>query len=768
MDLSGALIYVVVGAFLAAVFAVASILAARSRRQAEAWDEVVASPEPSERTVGTAVATPRLQPKRSTRKSSRRPSFRWTGPGESFKVAGREIEAPWVWLGTGLLAAGAQHETEAALVNPRLPVDFSRPDHDGAHLGYWPRYDAIDPRSRAAYLLWLQAGRSDPDANIGYVFLYFYGIERRLLVELLPEDRDQPEIAALIAEIERLRGIYGSNGSFDGYSRRLLDFVQIGRHLDGSSTPAPPLHSTNWELPLGLRVALGRQLADGQPVSAEWALAWGLHHHSVGKRTPVTRCRNEIIELFKVRFAQRYPEGLKVKPPKRRLKVEYRPASSSLRHGTFAAHLDLPDVDALSAPLSKVHAVLDQCCDDLASYSRWVGRNPDLVGTLNAAALLPPALIAGMDTTALTDLRAWLSSAAQAGGIARTGELLQRWKPTTAGKWTKKDSVRLCQLLEGLGAGVEPDVRFGGARLDKAQTLVLFELGDGAPGAASPEYMSATLMLHLASAVVHADGVVDAQEEEDLERLLERNLDLSETERTRLRAHLRWLILDHPGMGGMNARLKALGDADRAALARAMARIATAGSGAGPSELKLLTKIYTMLGQDPSGLYEHVHHAQARADEGPVTVRPGTPKPSGLSIPAQPAEQTPAAGSSEFELNLDRVAARIAESEKVASMLGDIFADDDTNHHAPPKSTDAPGHAVAGLDSAHSSLVRLLVTRPTWPHEVAAAEAEALGLILGGALETINDAAFDCCDAPLIEGDEELEVLPDVAAELCP
>ncbi|MCB9779431.1 MAG: TerB N-terminal domain-containing protein [Alphaproteobacteria bacterium] len=773
MDLAGTFGCVFTAVFLAAVFGVAIFLGARSRKQEETWDELADSPGPPPSfptKQQAAPARPRTRPASVTR-SPQTANARWTGAGESISVAGRTFDAPWVWFGTELKAAGDRYGTEAALVNPRLPVDFAAPDSRGEGMGYWPRYADISPQCRAAYLQWLADGRQGPHANIGYVFLYFYGIERRLLVDLLPKGHEQPEVVRLLAEVRRLRELYKENASFASYSGGLLDFVQAGDHARQDPTQLrPPLHSSHWDLPLGLRVALGKQLSSGQPLTADWALAWGLHHFSVGKRTPVDRCRDEVIALFRIRFEERYPGGMKVKAPKRRIKVEYRSASPSLLQSASSLEIDLPDVGALSAPLEKVHAVLDACCDELASYSRWVGRNPDQVGSLQAAALLPPILIATLDTPSLSGLRSWLAGLDLNGGDVGAQELLGVWQPAS-GKWSKKDSVQLCQLLDGHGVGVEPDARFGGARLDNANRLVLFRLESGAPDTPSNAYQSATLALHLATAVVHADGVIDTQEEEGLERLLERNLHLSSPERTRLRAHLRWLLLDHPGMGGLSTRLKALAPSDRTALAKTMAAMATAGGGAGPSELKLLEKIYKHLGQDPTQLYEHVHQAAAApaSDQGPITVREGRQGPVGHSIPGPPQTSSPPRAKPGFELDLERVAHRVKETEQVARILGDIFDSDDLHGEPERTSPDEPAvEGVAGLDEAHSALVRILVTQPTWQREDAEARADALGLFLGGAIETINDATYDHCDAPLVEGDEELEIDPQVAAELCP
>ena len=83
----------------------------------------------------------------------------------------------------------------------------------------------IAPACRAAYLQWLANGRHAQNAYIGYVFLYFYGLERRLLIDAQRSAAARAEREMLVAEIRRLLGIYGTNGSFRGYAEGLLAFV---------------------------------------------------------------------------------------------------------------------------------------------------------------------------------------------------------------------------------------------------------------------------------------------------------------------------------------------------------------------------------------------------------------------------------------------------------------------------------------------------------------------------------------------------------------
>ena len=103
----------------------------------------------------------------------------WVPPDQARKIAGYEIPGGMIYVGKSLPPVGGWQDVEPALINPSLPVARRKPDVAGESMGYWPSYSEISPQAHAAYLSWLAGGRSDPGAYIGYVFLFFYGLERR-------------------------------------------------------------------------------------------------------------------------------------------------------------------------------------------------------------------------------------------------------------------------------------------------------------------------------------------------------------------------------------------------------------------------------------------------------------------------------------------------------------------------------------------------------------------------------------------------------------
>jgi len=124
-------------------------------------------------------------------------------------------------------------------------------------LDYWPSYAAISPRARAGYLEWLAAGRRNPGAPIGFVFLFFYGIERRVLVDAQTSEVARAEIDGLVDEIEALLAVYGDHPSFRGYAS---SFVEVGRLLHRSvplDELEPRFDAAGWDVPLSTKLALG-------------------------------------------------------------------------------------------------------------------------------------------------------------------------------------------------------------------------------------------------------------------------------------------------------------------------------------------------------------------------------------------------------------------------------------------------------------------------------------------------------------------------------
>lgn len=662
---------------------------------------------------------------------------RWIPPGEGLQVAGVDLPGGMVYVGARLQAPNGL--TEPCLINGQLNV-APVGNYRLRHMGYWPSYAEASPNERRAYLSWLSEGRSHPDCDIGYVFLFFYGLERRIVVDSHdPAARD--DWPAIVTELRRLLSIYGGKStSFTRYAGELLSWIE----LDQSSgqlyeQPVPDFPKT-YELPPYLRLALGQAAIARAPLPAPLALAWLRLSPETHLRTAATRCPDEFERLFVQRYHEVLGTGLVLPKNRTKLKFTYQAASSGLRGSNVSmAFGDIPDVTALTAPIKKLVEIANQCIDELGPYSRLVGRDPDTASGLEGLLLLPASLWPAAAQTRLRGVTDQMREGRLSLPLSKLLDLLGVGKAQI-----NRDRVKaLARALEGAEIGFEPHVLAGARAPGEADAVVLFAqpMMDAAVGSGA-HYQTAALTLQLASAMAQADGDFNEREIVHLRAEIEAWSHLAPAERRRLQAHLQWLTESPPTLAGMKKKLEPLPVSARETLAASMVALAQSDGFVSPEEVKFLEKVYKALGVEPKRVFSDVHAVGAGGS--PVST-------------AQAEKQG-------FRLDTNRIAALQEDTARVSALLSKIFVEE-AESTAPPSPTvvaepepDNEATVPLGLDESHAALLRLLLSRPEWTRSELEDAATDLDLMLDGALEQINEAAFDAYDEPLCEGDDPVSV----------
>ncbi len=503
----------------------------------------------------------------------------WVPFGQTVMVAGLTIHGGLLYVGDRMPTTQPYDTPEASLIRPSLTVDLARPDFHGSTVGYWPSYSGLTPQSRAGFLRWLAAGRNDPSAPLGFVFVYFYGLERRLLVDMHAAGTAVVERPVLLAEVRRLLHIYGHERSVKQYATGLLE---AATPLDGTrryDKPPPAVPQWRYEMSVDLAFGLGQLVGDARPVPVDWALAWWRAHPQSRPRTSAQRCPEEFAQVFAALYRERHGDGLVVKPPKRQLSWRYRAASPSLMTG-FTLTTPVPDVRDLKGPFNKLSAIAETAMDLLDPYSRYLGKNPGQGGSPQAMALLPEqvkragneatAALLGWATGKVTDYTEW---------TVRADDLIGRWGTPRFGK---AEMIAAARLLGGSGVGIEQDVRFGGPVPKAGSKVVLFRRASPQIDEPSLAFQGAQVLLQLAGAVAAADGKIVEAEMRLLIEHVAHGVGLSADEQARLRAHLLWATETPMTPGVLRKRIDALTDAQKERAARLMVEVAAADGRSAP------------------------------------------------------------------------------------------------------------------------------------------------------------------------------------------
>lgn len=673
---------------------------------------------------------------------------KWVPAGESFTLAGLTIPGGLLYLGTSLPTPTGGNDP--CLIDPSKSV-ATQGDYTERQMGYWPTYSEISATARRAYLNWLVSGRSDPAADIGYVFLFFYGLERRAILDAAKDDAAKADWTSIAAELRRLLDIYGHKSvSFLKYAGSLLDWVSLAEHPEKAYLKPIPAFPKSDELPLYVRVALGQAAVDKAPVPGQLALAWAKLDPAAYLRTPATRCGQEFDKHFVRKYQEVFGDGMVLPRNRTKLKLVHRPASAGFRgydelRLTFG---ETPDVTVLTAPVKKLQEVVEATTKDLEPYSRLIGRSPEARHALEGLLYLPATLWPESAQKVLVALKARMGSGMVCVSFQ---ELLNSLDATKA--LTKDKTLALARALESLNIGIEPDV-LGGAKLPKPdEKVVLFAVPPGElTSRATPAYQAAALTLQLASAVAAADGEFTVDEMSHLRRQVQAWTHLTPNHIRRLLAHLRLLMLAPASLTALRKKLEPLDSAAREAIAAFMATVAQSDGATSPIEVKTLEKVYKALGVESRKVFSDVHAVAAGAAP---TVAAGSAKVEGAGFRLDPA----------------RIAALQRDTEAVSAMLSSIFKEEELPVPAAPEydseaEPDSPPSGLLGLDEAHSALARLLLSRPAWTKEELGDAAADLDLMVDGAIEALNEAAYDKHDVPFAEGEDPVTVNPELLEKL--
>ena len=676
---------------------------------------------------------------------------RWIGPEMSVTVAGRNIGG-MIYLAPERRQS-AWDQMSRPVIDPSLPVAGVGGDLSGESMPYWPSYSVVGPEARATYLDWLASGRSDKRYSVGYVFLYFYGLERRFFV-----DRpDEGEKELLIAEVERLLGVYGDNRSVKGYLGTFLDAAQATVGYEDRTEPR--IERAGYELPLSVRITIGRMSREGLPISADWLLRWYVAHPDYSLRTPATRAFPEFRALFGQLLDERFPEGMPVPVSKRTLRAQYRAASSDFVSdlGEYVGHV--PDISRISRPLNTAKTIVDDATDALDRYSRFLGRNPDGRGTIEAHALLPQRLWPLFPCQEVDDLRRWAEEVIVAGGLVPVVEVIERLENALPEKIAKRRLTDAADALARLSIGMAPDPRFALRSPKYAEPVMLFRLPEGVTvlDEVSSRYKSILVAVAVGSFVAQADDAIASKEHDQLIAMIDAAEELSGAERARLRANLDWMMAVAPDLALFRRHVKELPNDISQELGKLALALATSDGVVSALEVSALERLYRTLGLETDGIYSAIHTLTSR-DE-PVTVLPSGDREHGFAIPPRPDD------GGTVNLDAERIASVMANTERVSSILGAIFEEDEPEEEM-AEAKENVDHGFTGLDARHSAFLGELLVQLHWEQDEYETLARQFQLMPAGAVETLNEWSLDHFDDLLLEEGQGFSVNQDIKAEI--
>jgi hypothetical protein len=294
----------------------------------------------------------------------------WLGRGSVLRCGGVAAADPMTYCSTD-----SADENEASCIYTQMAVEIDKKPDD-LEVGYWPSYSAMKPHQRGYYLHWLASGKKTPPADIGYAFVYFYGLERRALL-------DERDVFWIIEEAKRLFEL-GASRSFRGYLGRFLVYLHA-KYLNDLDMTEKSLADLYRLLPASQgnavsRLVLGYRALQNAPLSAEQAFNLLRRLPKAGKSrvvSPRFSSSPELKRLFAIGYDRIYPRGFTLSASfGKKNSAEYSVASGtlSLPNGVKSPPpVTVPNVLGRVSQFEKLQNLYDTCIEELAASK---GRSP--------------------------------------------------------------------------------------------------------------------------------------------------------------------------------------------------------------------------------------------------------------------------------------------------------------------------------------------------------------------------------------------------------
>jgi len=604
-------------------------------------------------------------------------------------------------------------------------------------LGYWPSYVELSPQCKGVYLDWLASKRDYPNMPIGYVFIYFYGLEYRIITNLENDNVSIDEFAQIYEEVERLLAIYSHNQSFKYYATNFLTLMQFSRPHLFSVDESEDDENMNAE---SFRFELAKTVVEKRPIPASLALAWLKFSENYSLKTPARRCETEFKQLFNHRYQQAFGRGLEVSENKTRLKFDYRPASRLMQSVNINVG-DLPDPSRLTTPVKRLAEIADDCTELLNPLSRYLAKEGSQRTDLSALLLMPEELIDANQQPILRKFCQWAQQMIEEQeGLVWVSDFwdhVGRDLPQTLGK---KDFDFMHAIANKAGFAIAPDVNLHQQKLKTDGYIVLYQ---PMPDFIKPSttFNQVVVMLRIGALVAVNDNQVSEKEVLTVVSLIDQQERLTDN-----------------NAQGLKSRLTALPANALDIVKRYILRIAMAEGQIDNAKIKRLEKLYTSLGFDKSQLTSDIHQMQTNTSGSAETT---------LNEQAK----MPQAGV----INQDVLAKHEQDTLHAQTLLAQIFASQDSEETLEaipqPESSSKPVHAnqtynANGLESSYKQLFQQLISKEKWSYEEFTELCRPANMMPDAVIEVLNDWAYDSVDAPVIDAEEMIYIDFEIVEEL--
>jgi hypothetical protein len=689
-----------------------------------------------------------IKPKEILKKLVTKPEPYFAGKGSKIEIGGYILEDPLIYV----VDSQTYEDFDASLLCLRRPIGVPHETNQRT-LPYWPYLSNTDSAQVANYIKWLATGKNDPDIELGYVFIYFYGLERRALL-------DRKDILDVGYEVIRLLEIYGYSGSFRQYATGLLlHLILLGILMPKKKLINALINYQEGHLSEAFQTMLLGYLAkNNMPLPADWAFYLAKQEERTVRSIVLSRAYDEFVKLFTLRYNEKYANQIIPQKSEQSLRIDYHAASPTLLRGigfeSTIPSADWPTIVGWKTQFGPVVKLFNECIEELKAFSRKAATSPE--GNSIAFAALPSDLQQELKHPQQMEWDTLLESYANDSKIW----LIPIEKIATLNKIDYRPKLSLgqsrliAQFVESLGSSIEPDPRYTQKPFKWNDHCAILRLPDKPYLPEGQNYSLVSLIMPLAIEVSLANGALEDGERQVIIEFFQERFMLTRNDRLRLDALIGVSLKNGISLFGIKDKIQNIfEEKQRKSIGKFLVMIAGSVDGVCLEEVEALEKTFKSLGLPKELTKEYIDEFGYKTSE-----------PSRLSVKGIKETQGEAIPSKVTILDVDKIRKireDSIEASKILIRAMEQSASERSNKFAIPK--EMQNENICNLSNIVISnhikpFFEEIITKKEWLIDEVNALARKYNVTVSAALEEINTWADENLGDFLIEEGDNIIV----------
>ena len=609
-------------------------------------------------------------------------------------------------------------------------------------LNYWPNYNQISKTQQGYFIKWLADGKPFVE-ELGYAYIYYYGLEYRALLEKQDQKEVLFEIIDLVNKFKRLRYGYDLIAylvlSIKNFSLDEIDKILVFFKNNEQEYMYNPAYNS-----------IVKNLTPSGQYQVKFSPYQFLNNNEYNN---LSDRKNELLSYYFSKIIEELDEN-EIYTTKLQ-NYSYYMAMGYYRTTNSVAYNAIIPATKLKRSWNQARKIIK---DEIKQTVKKFDSSAEPLTEIEKLAYLPSKLRSNINYSFnIFDF--------EEKAISDVGTIAEKLGFKIQDKATLRQSTLIADACEALGYEIEPNVNIDKKPYKKDILVSIYK--SQYPKKLSPiDYQIASLFTDIGYQIALEDNELLQVEIAYIENYIKKEFNLSPSERYRLQ--MRGELLVHTKeintSETIKKLIKMLDDSGKETIAKYIISVAMADGVVKDSELRILQKIFKQLDFSEDYLNLTLNELINNADDVVVVEKGTTTKKKGSKIPTNIETEE----KIELKLDTEKLEKIKINTSEIQNVLQEIFADEQAEvlKSEPPETVSAENEDKVEIENGLQGIINIIIEKENWTRNELLNIIQNKGVMLSSAIDEINEWSEEEYGDFLVEEDDDVYIVNEEVVNL--